>query len=94
MKKKHLKEINGALTLCIEDQPLQCAIIPPLMVPGRLAGTAEFQVRPCGEMCPLFKIDVRENDLYNVGTCCTIHFGIAIKNNLNPPFSSTIALNT
>jgi hypothetical protein len=105
MKQKTLKEINGALTLVVDDTPLQCAIIPPLLVPGRLAGTAEYQVRPCCELCPLFKVTI-ENDTDDYGEpidppvikntlilCHTNYYDITIKTNENQPKSSIFTLN-
>lgn len=51
-----IKKIDNNYILHRHDKPLACALIAPIPVPGRIAGTVSMEQRPCGDSCPLFDI--------------------------------------
>ena len=51
-----IKKIDNNYILHRNDKPLACALIAPIPVPGRIAGTVSMEQRPCGDSCPLFDI--------------------------------------
>lgn len=51
-----IKKIDNNYILHRNDKPLACALIAPIPVPGRIAGTVSMEQRPCGDTCPLFDI--------------------------------------
>jgi hypothetical protein len=51
-----IKKIDDNYILHRNNKPLACAIIAPIPVPGRIAGTVSMEQRPCGDTCPLFDI--------------------------------------
>ena len=52
-----IKKIDNNYILHRNDKPLACALIAPIPVPGRIAGTVSMEQRPCGDSCPLFDIE-------------------------------------
>ncbi len=64
-----IKKIDNNYILHRHDKPLACALIAPIPVPGRIAGTVSMEQRPCGDTCPLFNME----DIENIGTLYLCH---------------------
>lgn len=60
MNMRKLKKINGNYILHHNDNPMICALVPPVLVPGNIQGTVKTEQRGCGDFCPLFDV---ENDV-------------------------------
>lgn len=70
-----LKKINGNYVLHRNGKTLACALVPPVMMPGKLQGTVSMGQRDCGDMCPLFDI---ENDIEGMDFVNLCH-GVTLK---------------
>ena len=64
-----IKKIDNNYILHRHDKPLACALIAPIPVPGRIAGTVSMEQRPCGDSCPLFNMQ----DIEKIGTLYLCH---------------------
>lgn len=51
-----LKKINGIETLHRGDYPCICPFQSRILVPGRMAGTADINQPTCNELCPHFNV--------------------------------------
>jgi len=66
-----LKKIGGDhYALCRNDQPLQCPYAARLLVPGSVQGTANISAVGCSSICPLFRINFKDEcDVADVTLC-------------------------
>lgn len=67
-----LKKINGIETLHRGDYPCICPFQSRILVPGRMARTADINQPTCNELCPHFEVNETlkaDPQMKWVGTC-------------------------
>lgn len=86
---KTLKKINGDYILHHNGKPSACALVPPVLLPGKISGTVSMEQRGCGEHCPLFDVENNVEGNNYVNLCHGISLKVQIEDEKgaeNKPF--------